>query len=106
MAIAETSLEARGQISMRERKQQVDIIFDVVVAACRNGAIDLSLREIAQLYAAAHGKLIDVGTVSGRVTELIVAQRLVRLPGAARPCSISGKTVAPVTVPAKQARMF
>ncbi len=91
---------------MRQRKQQVDLIFDVVVAACRNGVQDMSLQEIAFTYERQHGRRIDVGTVSGRVTALVNAQRLVRLAGSERLCSISKKRVAPVTVPAKQARMF
>lgn len=105
MTIAQTSLEAHGQIGMRERKGQLDVIFDIVLGACRNGAPDLSLREIAAAYHRLHGKPIDVGTVSGRVTQLVTAQRLVREPGSERLCTLSGKTVHPVTVPAKQARL-
>lgn len=106
MRVAETSRSVLGAISFPERKQQVDVVFDIVVAACRNGALDMSLREIAHTYAQVHGKPIDVGTVSARVTALVDARRLVRLPGAVRACSISGKTVSPVTVPATQVRMF
>lgn len=106
MSIADTSREALRQISSPERKHQADVIFDIVVGACRNGAQDLSLREIAHTYALVHGKPIDVGTVSGRVTSLVAAHRLVRLSGSRRLCSISRKTVDPVTVPATQARMF
>ena len=67
---------------------------------------DLSLREIAKRYELIHSRTIDVGTVSARVSNLIAAKRLVRVEGSARACSISGKTVQPVSVPAQQARMF
>lgn len=104
--VAETSRKSLGQISGCERKQQADVILDVVVAACRNGAQDMSLQEIAWAYERQHGKRIDVGTVSGRVTALVTAGRLVRLPSAQRQCSISKRHVAPVTVPLEQVRMF
>lgn len=90
----------------RQRKQQGDVVLDIVVAAVRNGAIDMSLREIAQTFTKVHRKPIDVGTVSARVTALVDAGRLVRLPGSVRACSISGKTVSPVTVPATQVRLI
>lgn len=89
----------------RKRRQQADVVLDIVLAAVRNGAIDMSLREIAHTFTRVHGKPIDVGTVSARVTALVDAGRLVRLPGSTRPCSLSGKTVSPVTVPATQARL-
>lgn len=104
--VAETSAESYSEISMRKRKHQLDVIFDVVVAACRSGVEDMSLQEIARTYELSHGKRIDVGTVSGRVTQLVAAHRLVRVPGSERQCSISKKRVWPVTVPAQQARMF
>jgi hypothetical protein len=106
MTIADTSRESHGQISMRQRKTQNDEVFDIVVGACRNGAQDMSLREIARAFATVHGRNIDVGTVSARVSALVDAQRLVRLKGSIRACTITGKTVAPVTVPAKQVRLF
>ncbi|CAM8658322.1 hypothetical protein MCEMIEM13_01506 [Comamonadaceae bacterium] len=103
--VAETSIHAHSQIGMRKRKAQLDVVFDIVLGACRNGAPDMSLREIAAAFHRLHGKPIDVGTVSGRVTQLVAAERLVRVEGAERLCTLSGKTVHPVTVPAKQARL-
>lgn len=104
--VAETSLQAHSQIGMRKRKGQLDVIFDIVLGACRNGAADMSLREISAAFHRLHGKPIDVGTVSGRVTQLVAAERLVRVEGSERLCTLSGKTVHPVTVPAKQARLL
>lgn len=106
MTVQGTSCQAHAEISTSQRKYSVDLIYDIVAAAVRNGAIDMSLREIAHTYERIHGKRIDVGTVSARVTNLVTAQRLVRLPNADRACTLSGKTVSPVTVVAKQARMF
>ena len=106
MQVATTSADAYAAFSARTRKNQVDLVFDIVAGACRNGALDMSLREIAHTYQRIHGKPIDVGTVSARVTALVMAKRLVRLQGAERPCSITGKTVHPVTAPAHQVAMF
>lgn len=106
MQVATTSADAYAAIAPRQRRMQVDAVFDIVVAAQRRGAIDLSLREIAYEYQKQHGKPIDVGTVSARVTNLVLAKRLVRVQGAERACSITGKTVHPVCAPARQAGMF
>ena len=104
MSIAATSSESLSQISLLSRKYQHDLIHDIVVAACRNGKQDLTLREIAMLYENQEGKRIDVGTVSARVNNLISAKRLLRLPLSERTCSVTGKLVHPVTVPIAQDR--
>lgn len=107
MSIAQSSRAALGEISMSDRKSQGDVIFDLVQAACRNGAHDMSLREIAYTYELQNGgRRIDVGTVSARVNALITAKRLVRLKDQPRPCTRSGVSIEPVTVPARQERMF
>lgn len=105
-ATAYTSAAALNDLGLRGQKHQADAVLDIVVAAVRNGAKDLSLREIAKRWELAHGRQIDVGTVSARVTNLVDQHRLVRIKEDARACTISGKTVQPVTVPAQQARMF
>ena len=104
MQAAQTSAQAFRDISMPVRKGQLDAIFDLVVAAVRNGAQDMSLQEIAYMFEMVNGKRIDVGTVSGRVNQLVTAGRLVRQPNTERRCSRSGKVVHPVTVPARQDR--
>lgn len=101
-----TSAQALAEVGLRGQKMQADAVLDIVVAASRHGVKDLSLREIAKRWELVHGRSIDVGTVSARVTNLVAQHRLVRVPGDARACSISGKTVQPVSVPVQQARMF
>lgn len=101
-----TSAQALHGIGLRTQKQQADKVLDIVIAAQRNGAKDLSLREIAKRWELVHGVTIDVGTVSARVCNLIDQHRLVRIKENSRPCSVSGKTVQPVCAPEKQARMF
>jgi len=101
-----TSAQSLDALGIRGQKQQADKVLDIVIAAQRNGAKDLSLREIAKRWELLHGTPIDVGTVSARVSNLISQHRLVRVEADARPCSISGKTVQPVCVPTQQARMF
>lgn len=101
-----TSGQALQDLGMGVQKHQADRVLDIVIAAKRNGIKDLSLREIAERWHMVHGKPIDVGTVSARVTSLVAAKRLVRVIYDARPCTVSGKTVQPVSVPTTQARMF
>ena len=101
-----TSAQVLGDIGLRNQKQQADKVLDIVVAAHRNGIKDLSLREIAKRWELVHGVSIDVGTVSARVCNLIAQRRLVRVEEDARACSVSGKTVQPVSAPVQQARMF
>lgn len=101
-----TSAQALNDVGLRGQKQQSDKVLDIVIAAQRSGAKDLSLREIAKRWELVHGVSIDVGTVSARVCNLISQHRLVRIESNARACSISGKTVQPVCAPEKQARMF
>lgn len=101
-----TSAQALDSIGLRGQKQQADKVLDIVIAAQRNGIANLSLREIAKRWELVHGGSIDVGTVSARVSNLVAQHRLVRIESDARACLISGKTVQPVSVPARQARMF
>ena len=105
MGTRNTSAQALADVGLKGQKFQADAVLDICIAAQRNGAQDLSLREIARRWELLHGRQIDVGTVSARVSNLIAANRLVRLPGAMRACTISGKTVHPVSVPMKQERL-
>lgn len=105
MNIAETSRESLAGLSLPGQKTQADDVFLVVQLACRAGVKDLSLREIKQAYMRRFERDIDVSTVSARVNNLVTAQRLMRSTQS-RPCSLSGKSVLPVSVPAKQAPMF
>lgn len=100
-----TSAQALAQVGLQGQKHQADAVLDICIAAHRNGVKDLSLREIAKRYEWIHSRSIDVGTVSARVSNLVAAKRLVRVEGSARACSISGKTVQPVSVPMAQERL-
>ena len=100
-----TSAQALANVGLKGQKYQADAIVDICIAAQRNGAQDLSLREIARRWELLYGRQIDVGTVSARVSNLIDANRLVRLEGTTRSCTISGKTVHPVSVPVTQVRL-
>lgn len=100
-----TSAQALAEVGLKGQKFQADAVLDICIAAQRNGVKDLSLREIARRWEVMHGRQIDVGTVSARVSNLISSKRLVRVQGDQRPCTISGKTVSPVSVPLKQDRL-
>jgi len=94
-----TSAQGLASVGLSGQKNQADEVLDICTAAQRNGTKNLSLREIAKRWELLHGTRIDVGTVSARVSNLVSASRLVRVLADARPCTISGKTVQPVSVP-------
>lgn len=100
-----TSAQALQALGLREMSRRGREIFDVVLAAQRNGAQDMSLTEIRDAYERRHGRRVDVAHVSARVHGLIDIRWLARC-AEARPCSVTGRMVHPVFVPAKQARLF
>lgn len=103
-AATDTSAQALDAIGLRKMAGQRRQVFDIVVGAQRNGASDLSLREIQRRYEGLHGVRIDVGTVSARVHNLVAAGWLHRR-GDIRACSVTGQNVHAVFVPLAQARL-
>ena len=100
----DTQSASLQSIGLKSLARQQQAILDIVIAAMRNGARDLSLVEIQQAYERQHGKRIDVSRVSARVWDLVNAQRLCRREDT-RPCSITNRPVHPVYAPARQARL-
>ena len=100
----DTSAQALDAIGLRAMAGQRRKIFDVVVAAQRSGAVDLSLREIQQRFELREGKRIDVSTVSARVNNLVAAGWLHRRSDI-RPCRVTGHGVHPVYVLPQQERL-
>lgn len=101
----DTSAQALDEFGLKKMARQQAEIFDVVLRAQRNGALDMSLTEIRDAYERLHSKRIDLNRVSARVSNLVAAGRLVRRQDT-RPCSVSQRSVHPVFVPETQARMF
>lgn len=101
---AATSAQALQRIGNVKRKQLQDEIHDICIALHRNGASDISGKEIQAQYELIHGRRIEASTISSRVSNLIDAGRLVRLPDT-RPCRVTGNNIHPVQVPATQARL-
>lgn len=95
------SLEAVGLLG---RASLMDKIEGICIARQRNGAQDLSGKEIQQLYEALHGVRLESGTISARIAGLIDAGRLVRRPEQ-RLCAVTGRNICPVYAPAKQTRL-
>lgn len=104
MSTLDTSAEALRSVGMREMAAKQREIFDVVLGCQRGGQPDMSLTEIRDTFERLHGRRIDLNRVSSRVSELVTAGRLVRTADT-RPCSITGRPVHPVSVPAQQARL-
>lgn len=101
----DTSSDALKAVGPKRMSGQQRAIFDVVASACRNGAKDLSLNEIRDLYECAHGKRIDVSRVSARVSELVKFGRLKRA-GKHRVCNVTGYKCLPVYVLPSQDTFF
>ena len=97
---AHTSALALDAMGLRTLARSNRAIFDICVGAQRNGACDLSLREIQQRYERIYSKRIDVSCVHS----LIEAGWLHRR-AEPRACSITGRSVLPVFAPEKQARL-
>jgi len=98
------SAAARNELGTERLRGQQREVLDIVIAAIRNGAKDLTGKEIqARFRSINSGKDIDAGTVSARVNSLLTAKLLE--PGPRRPCSITGLTVRPVRPVAQQTRL-
>lgn len=103
-AATDTSAQALDAMGLRKMAGQRRVVFDIVLGAQRNGAQDVSLREIQQRYERLYGKRIDVSTVSARVHNLVAAGWLHRRADI-RACSVTGQGVHAVFVPPSQARL-
>lgn len=98
---AETSAASFKNVSAKSMKRLNDDLFDLVQGAQRNGCKDLSLRELQQAYELRHSKRIELGTVSGAVTRMVAANKLVR-DSTPRRCHVTGREILPFCVPATQ----
>lgn len=79
-------------------------LFDLVLGAQRNGAADMSMRELQGAYERLHGKRIDMSSISSCCNGLVAAGRLVRATPV-RSCSVTGRDILPLSVPVQQARL-
>lgn len=100
----QTSAQAFSSLGNMVLKTEADKILDICVGAQRNGAHDMSGREIQQRYEFLYGRRIDSGTVSARVNAFILAGRLKRS-SIARACSVTGRDIYPVLVLMAQTRL-
>ena len=80
-------------------------LFDLVLGAQRNGAADMSMRELQAAYERLHSKRIELSSVSSCCNGLVTAGRLVRATPI-RACSITGRDIFPLSVPLTQARLL
>lgn len=103
--VAGTSRDALAEVSLTARKTMGDRIHDVVAQACREGAKDMSMREIQLALNQRSGIYMDMSSISARVNALVCAQRLVRDKLNPRQCSITGKNIEPLSLPVQQARL-
>lgn len=100
--VAQTSREANSKISLGQRKSLQDLVVEVVAAAHHAGRADLSGREIQSVIERQHLQRVEMSTLSGRITALVDAKRLVRVKNA-RTCTVTGQNIHPVRVVAQQA---
>jgi hypothetical protein len=103
--VRESSRLAKAAMSQRELAGRMAEIMEVLVAAHKGGAADMSLTEIRDAYESSTGKRIDLNRVSARVYDLVNAERVERLEKM-RPCTRTGRMVHPVRVVPQQARLI
>ena len=104
ISTADTSAASFDAERPRWQASKQKALFDLVLGAQRNGAKDLSMRELQAKYELVHGKRIDMSSISSCCNALVAAKRLVRSTEA-RECSITGRDILPLSVPALQARL-
>ena len=86
-------------------KSQGDKVMDICQAAQRNGALDLTRKEIKFQWELQYGIRVEDSTVARVVNGLVTAERLVVL-SCPRQCAITGKTVEALRVPLAQTRLI
>ncbi|WP_157991631.1 hypothetical protein [Caldimonas tepidiphila] len=96
--------QALADIGLERQRHQNDDVEDVVRAAQRNGMDGLTRSEIRERLELITSRRWEGSTVSRCVNGLIAAERLVQL-GQRRECSVTGRVVTVVAVPAVQARL-
>lgn len=104
ISTADTSRESYSRIAPKTLARRQREVFDIVLGLQRNGAVDVSRREIQASYERVHGKRIDMSSVSSSVHALVSAGRLYSVPKL-RECVVTGKTICPVAAPATQERL-
>lgn len=103
--VRSTSAQSLGAMSVAGLKTLQDYIWDICSQAQQGGAKDLSMREIQVKYEKKYfPRRLDISSISGRVHNLILADRLERLEKS-RACGVTGRQILPVRVPMKQAGM-
>ncbi len=102
VSTADTSRESYSRIAPKVLARRQRDVLDIVLGLQRNGAVDVSRREIQASYERVHGKRIDMSSVASSVHALLAAGRLYSAPKA-RECLITGKTISPVAAAAVQA---
>jgi hypothetical protein len=103
-ATKEASFLALGQMGLIGLKTSADNVYLVIAAACRNGAADLTRRELQALYEQRFECRMDASSISARVNELVTAQRVFERKDN-RVCTVTGNMVGAVYVVMKQVRL-
>ena len=104
MTTLDTSAQSYRAIGLRAMAAKQLEIYNIVKGCQIGGQPDMSLTEIRDTFERLHGVRIDLNRVSSRVSELVAAKRLHRQQES-RACSVSGRQVHAVLVPATQARL-
>lgn len=102
ISTADTSRESYSRIAPKTLARRQREVLDIVLGLQRNGAVDVSRREIQASYERVYSKRIDMSSVSSSVHALVSAGRLYSVPKL-RECVVTGKTICPVAVVASQA---
>lgn len=105
ISTADTSAESYARMAPKTLARRQQEVFDVVVELQREGADDVSRREIQARYERTHNKRIDMSSVASSVHALVLAKRL-QAPRTLRPCLVTGRDISPVFAVAQQAALI
>lgn len=103
--MVDTSAASLQAVGLQGQKTQMDLVESVVRAACLHGAADISMREVQQALTRDHGVSLDLSSISGRVTALVSAKRVVRAEES-RKCSVTGRDIKALSMPRVQGRLL
>ena len=105
ISTADTSAASYARMAPKTLARRQSEVLDVVVSLQRDGAADVSRREIQVEYELVHGKRIDMSSVASTVHALVSAGRLVSVTKL-RECRITGRDICPVYAPLQQASLI
>ena len=102
--VQESSILAFHSLPNTQKKSVADLIFQAIEQNSDRGGNGMSMAEIQRVLRVS-GSHIEKSTISARINEMVACNRLYRADYLRR-CSISGKSIHPVSLPLGQMRLL